>query len=86
MIKERTDASAEEVKEAQAIWSELQAQKPNPYEDREAKVAEFKMKKAIQQAMDTLKNYHDDETKREWYMAQIRHSTIESFVQLRTIE
>jgi hypothetical protein len=43
--------------------------KPNPYEDRETKVAEFKMKKAIQSAMDTLKSYHDDETKREWYMA-----------------
>jgi hypothetical protein len=35
--------------------------------------------------MDTLKNYHDDDTKREWYMAQIGHSAIESFVQLRTI-
>ena len=48
VIKEKTDATAEEVKEAQALWSELQAMKPNPYEDRETKVAEFKMKKAIQ--------------------------------------
>jgi hypothetical protein len=86
VIKERTDASAEEVKEAQAIFSELQAQKPNPYEDRETKVAEYKMKKAIEQALDTLKNYHDDDTKRDWYLAQIQHSTIEAFVQLRTIE
>lgn len=69
VIQERTDASIEELKEAQKLWSDIQAQKPNPYEDREAKVAEFKMKKAIEQAMDTLKNYHDDETKRDWYMA-----------------
>ena len=45
--KERTDASAEEVKELEELMNELMAEKPNPYEDREAKVAAFKMKKLI---------------------------------------
>ena len=41
VTQERTDASAEEVKEAAELLAQLQAQKPNPFEDREAKIAEF---------------------------------------------
>ena len=65
---------------------EIQANKPTPYEDRDQKVAEFKLKKLISQQLDDLKNYSDEEMKREFYMAQIRHSILSSFEQIRTIE
>ena len=42
--KSRTDASSEEVKEAQELLKEIQGAKRSPYEDRETKIAEFKMK------------------------------------------
>jgi hypothetical protein len=66
---ERTDAMPEEIKEAQEWMKELEASKPNPYENREQKVAEFKLKKLIEQQLDDLKNYQDEETKRMFYMA-----------------
>ena len=44
------------------------------------------MKKQIEQQMDLLKNYQDEETKREFYMAMIRQSILVSFESLRTIE
>lgn len=69
MTTERTDAMPEEIKEAQEWMKELEASKPNPYENREQKVAEFKLKKLIEQQLDDLKNYQDEETKRMFYMA-----------------
>jgi hypothetical protein len=48
---------------------EIEASKPNPYEDREQKVAEFKLKKQIDSLLDQLRNYSDEEMKREFYMA-----------------
>jgi len=60
VTQERTDASAEEVKEAAELLAQLQAQKPNPFEDREAKIAEYKMKKLISQQLDALKDYKDE--------------------------
>lgn len=35
---------------------------------REAKIAEFKLKKQIQAEMDLVKDYKDEETKRNFYM------------------
>lgn len=43
----RTDAQPDEIKEAQEMLKELHAEKLNPYENRESKVAEFRMKKII---------------------------------------
>ena len=68
-LKERKDASSEEVKEAEEIMKELVASKPNAFDDRDAKVAEFKLKKLINQQLDDLKNYQDEEMKRDFYMA-----------------
>jgi len=59
--KGRTDATAEEVKECEELLKELMAEKPNPYEDRESKIADYKMKKLISESMDDLKNYKDEE-------------------------
>lgn len=83
---ERADSSAEDIKYAKELMAELQASKPNPYENRDAKVAEFKLKKLIESQLDDLREYRDEDMKRQFYMAQIRHSVISSFEQLRTIE
>ena len=48
-------------------------------EDREAKVAEYKAKKLIEQTMNQLKDYRDEEMKRDFYMMQINHSIMETF-------
>jgi hypothetical protein len=76
----------EELKEMQEMMAEIHAGRPNPYEDRESKIAEFRLKKAISQQLDDLKNYQDEEMKRAFYMAQIRHSVLACFENLRTIE
>lgn len=46
-IKGRKDASAEEVKEAEQMLKELHSEKLSQAEDRETKIAEFKLKKLI---------------------------------------
>jgi len=69
---ERRDATAEEVKEAQEILAEIYAAKLNPYEERDVKVAEYKLKKLIESQLEDLKNYNDEEMKRNFYMAQIK--------------
>lgn len=59
--------------------NEIQATKRNPYDERDAKVAEFKLKKIIERQLDELKNYKDEEMQRSFYMAQIRQSVMMSF-------
>mgnify|MGYP002632552022 CR=1 FL=1 len=44
---ERTDAMPEEIKEMQEIMKDIEGSRPSPYEDREMKVAEFKLRKLI---------------------------------------
>ena len=83
---ERTDAQPEDIKEMQEMIKELQASRPSPYEDRDSKIAEFRLKKMISTQLDDLKNYSDEDMKREFYMAQIKHSILCSFEQLRTID
>ena len=38
--------------------------KPTVYEDRDAKIAEFKLKKLIEKQLDDLRDYRDEEMKR----------------------
>ena len=85
-IRSRKDASIEEIKEAEELFAEIQALKQNPYEDRESKIAEFKLKKLIQEQMDQLKDYKDEEMKREFYMMQLKISVMNVFEQLRMVE
>lgn len=70
-LQDRPDPAAEDLKEAQEIMKEVMASRLNPYEERDAKVAEFKLKKLIEKQLDELRNYTDEETKRTFYMAQI---------------
>ena len=43
-------------------------------EDRDTKIANFKLKKSIEANLDRLKDYKDEETKREFYKTQIQLS------------
>ena len=40
-------------------------------EDRDSKIANFKMKKLIETNLDLLKDYKDEETKRKFYKCQL---------------
>ena len=37
-------------------------------EDRDTKIANFRLKKALEANLDKLKNYQDEDMKREFYM------------------
>jgi hypothetical protein len=50
----------EEIKETQELIHEINASKVNAMQSRENKIAEFKMKKMINEQMDQLKEYQDE--------------------------
>ena len=45
-------------------------------EDRDTKIANFKFKKQIEANLDRLKDYRDEEMKREFYKTQIQFSIV----------
>lgn len=55
-------------------------------EDRDTKIANFRLKKAIEANLDRLRNYQDEEMKRDFYMNQIKLSIMNSFEQMRLTE
>lgn len=46
--------------------------------NRNEKIALFKRKKEIEQHLDMLRDYKDEETKRNYYMMQLCHSIVKS--------
>lgn len=50
--------------------------------DRDAKIAALRQKKAIENALKDLKNYKDEETKRHFYMENLKLSIVDSFDQI----
>ena len=52
------------------------------FEDRDAKIAQYKLKKQLEANLDKLKDYKDEEMQRQFYMAQIRFSIMTVFEQL----
>ena len=52
-------------------------------EDRDTKIANFKLKKTLEANLDRLKNYQDEEMKRDFFMTQIKLSIMQTFEQLR---
>lgn len=60
--------------------------KADPFADRESKIAMFKKKKELEQALDQLKNYKDEEMKRNFYMNALFISILKSLEQFRVIE
>lgn len=55
-------------------------------EDRDSKIANYRLKKALEANLDRLKNYQDEEMKRDFYMTQIKFSIMQTFEQLRLSE
>ena len=55
-------------------------------EDRDTKIANFKLKKAIEANLERLRNYQDEEMKRDFYMNQLKLSIMQTFDQLRLTE
>ena len=52
-------------------------------EDRDTKIANFKLKKALEANLDKLRNYQDEEMKRNFYITQIKLSIMKTFEQVR---
>jgi len=78
-IQGMKDATPEEVKEAQKLMEELQQERPDAVASRDQKIAEFRAKKDIETALNMLKDYKDEQMKRDFYMGQIKKSIFVSF-------
>lgn len=52
------------------------------FEDRETKIGNYKLKKQIEQNLDRLKDYKDEEKKREFFKLQIQFSIMNALDQL----
>lgn len=63
----------DEVDQSQKPKSKMEAMMGG-FEDRDTKIANYKLKKAIEANLDRLKDYHDDAMKREFYKCQIQFS------------
>jgi hypothetical protein len=80
------DASPDDVKEAQKLMEELRMERSDAFTSRDQKIAEFRAKKGIETALNMLKDYKDEQMKRDFYMGQIKKSVFQSFENLRLIE
>jgi len=47
--------------------------------NRNDKIAMFKRKKDLEQQLDMLRDYKDDETRRRFYTIMLNHSIVRSF-------
>lgn len=47
--------------------------------DRDAKIAALRQKKALEQAIQDLKNYHDEETKRHFFTENLKLAIVDAF-------
>lgn len=54
--------------------------------DRDTKIANFKMKKLIETNLDLLKDYKDEDDKRKFYKAQLQLSIMQAFESLQMTE
>lgn len=53
--------------------------------NRNDKIAMFKRKKEIETQLDMLRDYKDEDMRRNFYMASLQHSIVRSFEQLALI-
>ena len=49
------------------------------FEDRDAKIAQYKLKKQLEANLDALKDYKDEAMQREFYTMQIKFSIMKTF-------
>ena len=55
-------------------------------EDRDTKIANYRAKKALEVNLDRLRNYENEEMKREFYLQQLKLAIMNSFEQMRLTE
>ena len=55
-------------------------------EDRDTKIANYRAKKALEANLDRLRNYENEEMKREFYLQQLKLAIMNSFEQMRLTE
>lgn len=48
-------------------------------EDRDTKIANFKLKKALEANLERLRNYENEEMKRDFFMMQLKLSVMKAF-------
>ena len=48
-------------------------------EDRDTKIANFKLKKALEANLERLKNYENEEMKRDFFLMQLKLSVMKAF-------
>jgi len=48
-------------------------------ENRDTKIANFRLKKALEANLDRLRNYEDEDMKRDFYFHQLKLSILNSF-------
>jgi hypothetical protein len=53
--------------------------------NRNEKIAMFKRKKELEGQLDMLRDYKDEETRRNYYLMMLDHSVVRSFEQLSLI-
>ena len=56
------------------------------FEDRDTKIAQYKLKKQLEANLDALKDYKDEAMQREFYTMQIKFSIMKTFEQLKMTE
>ena len=52
------------------------------FANRNAKIAQMKLKKDLETQLDALRDYKDEDMKRDFYMNQLKYSVIKSLEQL----
>ena len=82
------DGDEEETKESSGASSSSKQEHPmmalaRQMEDRDTKIANFKLKKTIEANLERLKNYQDEEMKRDFFMTQIKLAIMKTYEQLR---
>ena len=56
------------------------------FEDRDTKIANYKLKKMLEQNLERLKDYQDEEAQREFYKSQIQFAIMGALDQLVSTE
>lgn len=85
-MQSRKDNTVDDVKEMKEIMQELQADRISEGDFRKQKIEQFQAKKAVAAELEVLKTYEDEETKRKFFMAQIKYSIMNTFEQMKMVE
>ena len=59
--------------------------KAQPFMDRDAKIAALRQKKVIENVLKDLRSYRDEETRRHFYLENLKLSIVDSFDQIQLL-